>query len=285
MVPPFRLPTHLSTLRNSDLALERRFVDYLRLSKSVGVHPDLEEGMKVLDVGCGKGLAVYDMARIVGPNGRVVGVDVLDNFYRPGGYYSILKEESRRHYKHDLKLPRQRYMELIKAATFMRLDAESMPQFGDNTFDRVFSVLSFDYFQNKIRAIQEMLRVLKEGGELYLITQFGHIIVTDKISHFSEALISTIYEIRYGLTNERIERALKEKYDSKLKSYNLYTFLLSFFVGVNVTFRRKMHFEVYKIKKTRPRVRAKATLPQYLFAIPYSRGNVTFYTTIARPPK
>ena len=93
MVPPFRLPTHLSTLRNSDLALERRFVDYLRLSKSVGVHPDLEEGMKVLDVGCGKGLAVYDMARIVGPNGRVVGVDVLAGTVRIGT--PLMKEDGK----------------------------------------------------------------------------------------------------------------------------------------------------------------------------------------------
>ncbi len=37
-------------------------------------------GWKVLDVGCGPGYATFDLARLVGPTGRVVGIDVSQRF-------------------------------------------------------------------------------------------------------------------------------------------------------------------------------------------------------------
>jgi SAM-dependent methyltransferase len=40
------------------------------------VGPYLEEGMTVLDVGCGMGFFTLPMARIVGPSGKVVAVDL-----------------------------------------------------------------------------------------------------------------------------------------------------------------------------------------------------------------
>jgi ubiquinone/menaquinone biosynthesis C-methylase UbiE len=39
-------------------------------------HVDVHEGMRCLDVGCGGGDVSYDLARIVGPAGAVVGTDL-----------------------------------------------------------------------------------------------------------------------------------------------------------------------------------------------------------------
>lgn len=42
------------------------------------VCPDLLEGCRVLDLGCGSGRDVYALAQLVGPTGEVVGVDMTD---------------------------------------------------------------------------------------------------------------------------------------------------------------------------------------------------------------
>lgn len=40
--------------------------------------PPLLEGLTVLDLGCGSGRDVYALAQLVGPTGRVVGVDMTE---------------------------------------------------------------------------------------------------------------------------------------------------------------------------------------------------------------
>lgn len=42
------------------------------------LQPYLEEGMTVLDIGCGPGFFTLDMAHMVGPSGQVVAVDLQD---------------------------------------------------------------------------------------------------------------------------------------------------------------------------------------------------------------
>lgn len=53
-------------------------VDYRTL------RPLLREGMTVLDVGCGTGAISKDIANIVGPSGRVIGIDNTDRFIASG---------------------------------------------------------------------------------------------------------------------------------------------------------------------------------------------------------
>jgi SAM-dependent methyltransferase len=59
------------THRSDPRILNRRTLrrDHRRLAKL------LRSGMSVLDVGCGTGAITADIARVVGPNGRVVGLD------------------------------------------------------------------------------------------------------------------------------------------------------------------------------------------------------------------
>lgn len=42
------------------------------------VCPELLEGARILDLGCGSGRDVYALAQLVGPHGRVVGVDMTE---------------------------------------------------------------------------------------------------------------------------------------------------------------------------------------------------------------
>ncbi len=51
------------------------------LSKYYGcglVHPEKLEGLTILDLGCGSGRDVYLLAQLVGPSGRVIGVDMTE---------------------------------------------------------------------------------------------------------------------------------------------------------------------------------------------------------------
>ena len=45
-------------------------------AEALVIHASLESGDRVVDIGCGTGAASLCAARIVGPSGRVVGVDV-----------------------------------------------------------------------------------------------------------------------------------------------------------------------------------------------------------------
>ena len=44
------------------------------------LRPLLKKGMRVLDIGCGTGSISRDIADIVGPTGKVVGIDNTEKF-------------------------------------------------------------------------------------------------------------------------------------------------------------------------------------------------------------
>ena len=72
--------------------LEPKFTKYRHIlqgglsRRSAAVIPKLplEEGMSVLDVGCGWGDMSLQVAEIVGPKGRVLGIDCVDAFLEEG---------------------------------------------------------------------------------------------------------------------------------------------------------------------------------------------------------
>ena len=105
-----------------------------------------ESGMKVLEVGCGPGSFAEDIEN--------VDLTCLDP-----------SEEM-------LKVAKVRVNEARKLrgegpADYVLAIAESIP-LPDNTFDRVFCLFSFRDFQNKRKGLEEILRVLKPGGQLVI---------------------------------------------------------------------------------------------------------------------
>jgi SAM-dependent methyltransferase len=97
-------------------------------------------GQTVLDVACGTGALTLAAADIVGPSGKVVGLDANPEMLavalrKPG---SIEWREG---------------------------TAENLP-FDDASFDAVVSQFGFMFFDDRPRALSEMMRVLKPGGRL-----------------------------------------------------------------------------------------------------------------------
>lgn len=105
-----------------------------------------EEGMKILEVGCGPGSFAEDL----------VGLDVtcLD----PSA--EMLRVAKKR-------VDSARKSRGEKPAKYVEAIAESIP-LPDDTFDRVFCLFSFRDFQDKKKGLEEIFRVLKPGGQVVI---------------------------------------------------------------------------------------------------------------------
>ena len=105
-----------------------------------------EEGMKILEVGCGPGSFAEDL----------VGLDVtcLD----PSA--EMLRVAKKR-------VDSARKSRGEKPAKYVEAIAESIP-LPEDTFDRVFCLFSFRDFQDKKKGLEEIFRVLKPGGQVVI---------------------------------------------------------------------------------------------------------------------
>ena len=98
-------------------------------------------GDSVLDVACGSGIVSRRAAAIVGPGGRVTGIDLSP------GQIGVARERSRAQGYHWNE--------------FLVMDALRL-EFADAGFDVV--VAQFPHLPDRARCIAEMFRVLKPGG-------------------------------------------------------------------------------------------------------------------------
>jgi len=105
----------------------------------------LKEGETVLDLGSGAGFDSFLVAKKVGENGRVIGVDMTKEMIEKA------KENAE---KGDYKNIEFRFGEI-----------EKLP-IADNTIDVVISNCVVNLSPNKRRVFQEIFRVLKPGGRI-----------------------------------------------------------------------------------------------------------------------
>ena len=105
----------------------------------------LKIGERVLDVACGTGIVVREVLPVVGPNGRVAGVD-----YNPA-MLAVART----------RIPGEAPVEWYEAS------AEVLP-FSDAAFDLVLCQQGLQFFPDKPGAIQEFRRVLTPGGRAAL---------------------------------------------------------------------------------------------------------------------
>ena len=112
-----------------------------RLIELSGVRP----GDRVLDAGTGTGFAGLAAARLVGPAGAVVGVDLSP------GMLAVARESAA-----------QSGLTNFDA---VEADATTLPQFADGSFDAVTSATSLLYMP-AAAALREWARVLRPGGLL-----------------------------------------------------------------------------------------------------------------------
>jgi len=108
---------------------------------------DPRPGEAILDVGCGGGDAVAFVATRVGPGGRAVGLERFPESFAP------LRA------KHPIDGP--------AAPIGVCGDGQALP-FADDSFDAVLCVDVLEAMPDRPRALAEMRRVLKPGGQILL---------------------------------------------------------------------------------------------------------------------
>lgn len=116
--------------------------------------PDLLDGKTVLDLGCGAGRDVYIASQLVGPNGRVIGVDMTEE------QLAVAKEHQSYHAEKFGFDNVEFHQGLIEKLD----DIESLK---DGTVDIIISNCVINLCPDKEAVLSSCHRLLREGGELY----------------------------------------------------------------------------------------------------------------------
>lgn len=109
-----------------------------------------DEGEAVLDVGCGGAVDALVAAKLVGPQGTVVGVDMVAEMVHRAG-----RNASRAGVRH---------------VFFAYASAETLP-FPEGRFDAVISNGTFNLVPDKVKGLNEVFRVLRPGGRFLMADQ------------------------------------------------------------------------------------------------------------------
>jgi len=110
----------------------------------------IREGEAILDIGCGGGVDTLIAAMMVGPTGRVVGIDTVPEMLE--------------------RAERNLQGTTFENVMFQEVSSEALP-FPDESFDVVISNGVFNLIPDKGRALRETIRVLKPNGRLMIADQ------------------------------------------------------------------------------------------------------------------
>lgn len=121
--------------------LDERTAAYGRVALAAAA---AQPGEAVLDIGCGAGATSFELARAVGANGSVIGVDISAPL---------------------LGRARERAAALGLPVEFREADA-SRPTFAPHSFDLLFSRFGVMFFDDPAAAFAQLRATLKPGGRL-----------------------------------------------------------------------------------------------------------------------
>ncbi len=115
------------------------------LVRNAGIRP----GYSVLDLACGTGEPALTIAKIVGPSGRVVGVDLAP------GMLAVARERM--------------VSQGLKNVSFQANEHDDLPVLQDNSFDAAVCRRGLMFMPDPARMLKAMRRVLKPGGKASVV--------------------------------------------------------------------------------------------------------------------
>ncbi len=125
-------------------------IDKIWRKKALKAIVDASDPVKVLDLACGTGDFSIAVAKALrGRNGHITGVDLSE------GMLAVMRE----------KVGKAGLEETI---SIEEGDGENL-RFPDNTFDRVTIAFGIRNFEDRLKGLSEMRRVLKPGGRLVIL--------------------------------------------------------------------------------------------------------------------
>ncbi|XP_067897378.1 arsenite methyltransferase-like [Heterodontus francisci] len=149
------------------------------------VVPEILEGCNVLDLGCGSGRDCYILSKLVGPNGHVTGVDMTVELIQLASKHLSYHQEKFGYKEANIE--------------FFEGCIEKLGDIGiqNNNVDVLVSNGVICLCPDKKAVFKEAYRVLKEGGEMYLIDVFASETLDEKLKVdpvlWGEGLAGTLY--------------------------------------------------------------------------------------------
>jgi ubiquinone/menaquinone biosynthesis C-methylase UbiE len=151
----------------------------------------LAPGAAVLEVGCGPGTDVFELVDIVGPAGRLVGLDASE---------AMIAEARRRASEHTVPL------------TFEVGDVQAL-RFPDATFDVCRAARLLEHLPDAGQALAEMARVTRRGGRVVVFDLDWDTLIIDHPDKETTRTIVLSYSdsIRNGWIGRQLPRLFKEQ--------------------------------------------------------------------------
>jgi ubiquinone/menaquinone biosynthesis C-methylase UbiE len=152
----------------------------------------LAPGQAFLEVGCGPGSDIFDLADIVGPAGRLVGVDASE----------VMIAEARRRAS-ERRLP----------ITFEVGRVQALP-FPDATFDVCRAARLLEHLPDAGRALAEMVRVTRNGGRVVVFDFDWDTLIIDHPDKDTTRTIVRTYSdsIQNGWIGRQLPRLFTEQH-------------------------------------------------------------------------
>ncbi len=129
-----------------DQVSDGQFKNGLVLIEKLGIR----EGQTVLDIGCGTGRLTLNVAKLVGPGGKVIGIDPSQNRIEIAARKSGEKPKSN--------------------ISFEIGNSNELDHFKSKSFDVVYLNVVLHWILDKKDALNQIYRILKPGGRLGITT-------------------------------------------------------------------------------------------------------------------